>query len=493
MVFNREGNPVASAYREHRQIFPQPGWVEHDPIEIWQNTLAVIQDALAGAHLALSDLAGVGMTNQRETTVVWDAASGDPLYNAIVWQDRRTSDRCAGIREEGRAEWVREKTGLPPDPYFSATKLEWLLENIPGLRKRAERGEALFGTIDSWLIWNLTGIHATDATNASRTLLFNLGTLDWDEELLACFGVPHAMLPRVLPSSGLFGMIDKGRCPELFEGMEQEAVAVPIAGDLGDQQAALFGQAGTLPGEGKCTYGTGSFLLMNTGCVPMASKHGLLSTVAYGLSAKEASYALEGSVFISGAAVQWLRDGLGLIKQASEIEALAGTVEDNGGVYIVPAFAGLGAPYWNPYARGTIVGISRGVTSGHFARATLEAIAYQTRDVLEAMAADFPSAPLGGPGHSLKVDGGAVKNNLLCQIQSDLLGIPVVRPVVEETTALGAAYAAGLAVGFWQGTEELRSLWKADRTFEPAITRDQRDHLYSGWKRAVRAALVWTE
>jgi glycerol kinase len=504
MAFNRQGVPVARAYREHRQIYPQAGWVEHDPEEIWRNTLAVISDALSQAGLRPSQIAAIGVTNQRETSVVWDAVTGKPFHNAIVWQDRRTAARCAELQESGWAERIRPKTGLPCDPYFSATKLEWLLQNVPGLRAGAETGKAIFGTVDTWLIWKLTGAHVTDASNASRTMLFNLHTLDWDEELLNLFSIPRAMLPAVRSSAETYGSFELGRACRKPSRHE-----VPVAGDLGDQQAALFGQAGFGLGDTKNTYGTGSFLLRNTGTTPVASRHGMLTTVAYRLPGAPVCYALEGSVFITGAAIQWLRDGLGVIRSAPETEALAVAVPDTGGVYFVPAFAGLGAPYWNPYARGTIVGLTRGTALAHLVRATLEAIAYHTRDVLEAMNADVHSAfsepaasrEATGPsgvvsaaapeGSALKVDGGAARNGFLCQFQSDVLGVPVVRPTTEETTALGAAYVAGLAVGYWKDLDEIRRLWKADRVFQPQMTSERRDQLYAGWQNAVRCALSW--
>ena len=492
MAFDRNGWPVAKAYREHRQIYPRAAWVEHDPAEIWTNALSVMREALLGAQLQPVRIAAIGVTNQRETTLVWDGASGAPLHNAIVWQDRRTADRCRQLAEEGWAERIRARTGLPPDPYFSATKLEWLLQNVPGLCERARQGRALFGTVDAWLIWKMTGMHVTDPSNASRTMLFNIHTLDWDDELLELFGVPRAMLPAVRPSSSVYGTFDLSRC-----GADEGPCEVPVAGDLGDQQAALFGQAAFEAGDTKNTYGTGSFLLRNTGATPVASRHGLLTTVAYGLPGQPVRYALEGSVFITGAAVQWLRDGLKVIRSAAETEALAGSVPDTGGVYFVPAFAGLGAPYWEPYARGTLVGLTRGTTLAHIVRATLEAIAYQSRDVVKAMDADVrlgaPDDHTGGTRvqAALKVDGGAVKNNFLCQFQSDVLGVPVVRPVVEETTALGAAYAAGLAVGYWKDLHEIAQLWKADRTFRPQLDAARRDDLYRGWKQAVRCALSW--
>ena len=477
MVFNRAGVPVGRAYREHGQIYPRPGWVEHDAREIWRNTLAVVTEALANVGIRAGQLAAIGVTNQRETVVVWDRRTGEPLCNAIVWQDRRTADRCRELERKGLADVLVRKTGLPPDPYFSATKLEWLLENVPGLRAQAEAGSVLAGTVDAWLIWRMTGRHVTDATNASRTMLFNLHEMRWDEELLGLFGVPRALLPEVRSSSEVYGAFT-------LEGMP-----VPVAGDLGDQQAALFGQAGFSAGDTKNTYGTGAFLLRNTGEAPVASRNGLLTTVAYQLPGRPACYALEGSVFIAGATVQWLRDGLRMIRSARETEELAASVSSTDGVYFVPAFTGLGAPYWNSYARGTIVGLTRGTGAAHLARAALEAIAYQARDVIEAMSADA-----GAPTqHGLRVDGGAVANDFLCQFQSDILGVPVVRPKVRETTALGAAYAAGLAVGYWKGLDEIELLWKADRVFEPELPEDERERLYAGWKRAVRCALSWAE
>ncbi len=496
MAFDRRGVPVARAYCEHRQIYPQAGWVEHDPEEIWQNARAVVAEALADAGLAPEQIAAVGVTNQRETTVVWDPVTGTPLYNAIVWQDRRTAARCAQLQQDGSAEQIRAKTGLPTDPYFSATKLEWLLQNVPGLRERAANGRALFGTVDTWLIWKMTGVHVTDATNASRSMLFNLRALDWDEDLLDLFGVPRAMLPAVRPSAETYGTFDLGACCGKAGGR-----AVPVAGDFGDQQAALFGQAGFSVGDTKNTYGTGSFLLRNTGAAPVDSRHGIVTTIAYRLPDKPACYALEGSVFVTGAAVQWLRDELKVIASAAETEALAQSVPDTGGVYIVPAFTGLGAPYWDPYARGTVVGLTRGTSRAHLVRAVLEAIAYHTRDVVEAMNADASAAasPAGGAPErgsspasaALKVDGGAARNAFLCQFQSDLLGVPVVRPTTEETTALGAAYAAGLAVGHWKDLDEIRRLWKAERVFEPRMSAARREELYAGWGRAVRCALAW--
>jgi len=486
MVFDHAGRPVASAYKEHRQIFPKPGWVEHDAREIWANALETAARALESGGIEPAELAAVGITNQRETTVLWDAETGEPVHNAIVWQDRRTSARCESLKA---GEWngkIRSKTGLPPDPYFSASKIEWLLKNVRGVRKRAEKGKVLFGNIDSWLIWKLTGRHATDATNASRTMLFNLREMDWDDELLKLFGVPREMLPEARSSSEVYGTVVPSRLGDL--GSSLSGADIPVAGDLGDQQAALFGQAAFKPGEIKNTYGTGSFLLRNTGKALRKSENGLLTTVAYSLPAKSPIYALEGSVFITGAAVQWLRDGLGLIASAAETEALAASVPDAAGVSFVPAFAGLGAPYWNPYARGTIVGLTRGATKAHLVRATLEAIAFQTRDVVEAMSADC-AGEMGAA--AFKVDGGAVKNNFLCQFQSDVLGLPVMRPAIDETTALGAAYAAGLAVGFWKSENEIRRLWKTDRVFKPRMSKDERESRYGEWKRAVDCALRW--
>jgi len=479
ILFDRKGSPQASAYQEHAQIFPQPGWVEHDPVEIWNNTLAVMEKALKEAGATLGDLAALGITNQRETTVLWDKSTGCPVCNAIVWQDRRTARRCLKLREQGLSEQITVKTGLPVDPYFSATKIEWILDETPGLRERADRGEILFGTVDTWLVWNLTGQHLTDPTNASRTLLMDLSTLAWDEDLLEIFRIPPAILPAISPSSGDFGAI------------ALEDSKVRVAGVLGDQQAALFGQAGFHSGSIKNTYGTGSFLLRNTGDILVRSKNGLLSTVAYVLEGQPTQYALEGSIFITGAALQWLRDGLGLIESAAETEAMARSVENTAGVVFVPAFAGLGAPYWNANARGTIFGLTRGTTKAHLVRAALEAMAFQSRDVMEAMALD--ASMQSQRNEHLKVDGGAVHNNFLCQFQSDILGLPVLRPIVVETTALGAAYAAGLAVGFWENTAKLESLWQVDHFFEPTISADKREQLYAEWKHAVRSVLAWTQ
>ncbi|MCS7222344.1 MAG: glycerol kinase GlpK [Anaerolineae bacterium] len=477
IVFDDRGRVIAVAQREFRQIYPQPGWVEHDPEEIWATQLAVAREALARASLQAGDLAGIGITNQRETTIAWDRQTGQPIHNAIVWQCRRTAAMCDMLRARGLAETVRQKTGLVIDAYFSGTKIAWLLEHVPGARQRAERGELAFGTVDTWLIWRLTGgrVHATDYSNASRTMIFNIHTLDWDEELLQELRIPRAMLPEVRPSAGIFG---ESTADVLGE-------AVPIAGVAGDQQAATFGQACFAPGMAKNTYGTGCFLLLNTGERAVPSQRGLLTTIAWGLNGR-VTYALEGSIFIAGAAIQWLRDGLGIITNASETETLAGSVRDTGGVYFVPAFVGLGAPYWDAYARGTIVGLTRGTGRPHLVRAALEAICYQTRDVMDAMTADA-----GVPLHTLRVDGGAVANNLLCQLQADLLGVPVQRPVVTETTALGVAYLAGLAVGVWESQEEIAAQWQVDREFHPQMPASERDRLYAGWQRAVERARGW--
>ena len=477
IAFGHDGRILASAQQEFRQIFPRPGWVEHDPAEIWRTQRDVAAQALASAGLVARDVAAVGITNQRETTVLWDRATGEPVCNAIVWQDRRTAARCDALRQAGHEGTFTRKTGLLLDAYFSGTKLEWMLANIPGGLERARRGELAFGTIDSWLIWNLTAgaVHVTDVSNASRTLLFDIHTLDWDEELLGILGIPRAVLPRVVDSSGEIGTI---ACEGLPAGLR-------ITGIAGDQQAALFGQACHRPGMAKNTYGTGCFLLMNTGERVAASRHRLLATVAWRRGNARA-YALEGSVFIAGAAIQWLRDGLGLIGHASEIDALAASVPDAGDVYFVPALAGLGAPYWDASARGTIAGITRGTTRAHLARATLEAIAFQSAELIEAMGADS-----GIQLTELRVDGGATASNLLMQIQADLLGVPVVRPKVTETTALGAAYLAGLAVGFWRDTEELAALWARDRVFEPNLGRGEAAARLGRWRLAVERSLHW--
>ena len=480
LLFNHRGEVVASADHEIRQIYPQPGWVEHDPLEIYESILRSAREALRVAGVSPRQVAAIGITNQRETTIVWDRKSGEPVHNAVVWQCRRTAEICEGLKRAGWEETVRERTGLVIDAYFSGPKLRWILDHIPDGQARAEAGELAYGTVDSWLTWKLTGgaAHVTDYSNASRTMLFNLHTLRWDPELLGMLNIPLALLPEPLPSSRLYGHT----LPDLFEG-----VSIPVAGIAGDQQAALFGQGCHRPGMAKNTYGTGSFLLLNTGSSPVRSAHGLLTTVAWGLGDR-VDYALEGSIFITGAAVQWLRDGLKLIQDASEIEALAREVPNTGGVYLVPAFVGMGAPYWDMYARGTIVGITRGTNGGHLARATLESIAYQCRDVLLAMEEDS-SLPL----QALRVDGGGSVNGLLMQFQSDLLGVPLEKPAVAETTALGAAYLAGLAVGYWDSLEEIQRCWVRERRYEPRMATEERDRLYARWLKAVERARGWAE
>lgn len=477
LIFDRQGQIVSVAQREFTQYYPQPGWVEHDGMEIWSTQAAVATEAILQASLHPRDIAAIGITNQRETTLVWDRTTGQPVCPAIVWQDRRTAAYCDTLREQGLEERIRQKTGLLIDAYFSATKLKWILDHVPQARTRAEQGQLAFGTVDSWLVWNLTAgeAHVTDVTNASRTLLFNIHTLQWDEELLQLFDIPAALLPEVRSSSELYGHT-AGRI------LSQR---IPIAGIAGDQQAALFGQQCTRTGMVKSTYGTGCFMLMNTGSQPVASQNNLVTTVAWQIGA-ETCYALEGSIFIGGAVVQWLRDGLGLIGSAPDVEALAASVADNGGVYLVPAFAGLGAPHWNGHARGTMVGITRGTTAGHLARAALESIAFQTGDVLRCMEADA-AAEIS----ELRVDGGATTNNLLMQLQADILQSKVVRPRISETTAMGAAFLAGLAVGFWT-REELKVLWQEDHKFEPRQHPGYQGWL-GGWQRAVRACLAWTE
>ena len=475
LVFDHSGAVRASAQQEFRQIFPQPGWVEHDANEIWATQSGVMHEALARARISAHDVAAIGITNQRETTVVWDRATGQPIANAIVWQDRRTAPQCDALRASGHAPIITAKTGLVLDAYFSGTKLKWLLDNVAGARPRAIRGDLAFGTIDSWMVWKLTKgtAHVTDASNASRTMLFDIHRGDWDDDLLALFDVPRSVLPRVVASSGV--------CAHA----QVAGVDVPVAGIAGDQQAALFGQACHTPGLAKNTYGTGCFLLLNTGDKAVASTQQLLTTVAWQRDSKTV-YALEGSVFIGGAVVQWLRDGLKIIASASEIEALAASVPDNGGVYLVPAFAGLGAPHWDAYARGAIFGLTRGATSAHIARAALEAIAFQSADVLVAMQKDA-----GIKLAELRVDGGATANNLLMQFQADLLGVPVVRPKVLETTALGAGYLAGLAVGYWQDAGDVAANRQVDRIFEPAMPRDRAMELVTGWEKAVGRAKAW--
>jgi glycerol kinase len=484
MIFDHGGDVVAVDQKEHQQIYPKPGWVEHDALEIWECTQEVIRGALKKADASASDLAAVGITNQRETIVVWEKDTGKPVYNAIVWQDTRTDTICNELAKQGSAstslstgqDRFRDKTGLPLATYFSGPKIKWILDNVPETRERAEKGELLFGNIDTWLIWNLTGAHVTDVTNASRTLLMNLKTLDWDDEILDVLGIPRSMLPVIRSSSEVYGKA-KGALG-----------GIPVAGDLGDQQAALFGQTCYDVGEAKNTYGTGCFMLLNTGEEPVPSKSGLLTTLGYKIGDQPAVYVLEGSIAITGALVQWLRDNLGLIEESPDVETLARTVDDNGGIYFVPAFSGLFAPYWRSDARGAIVGMTRYVNKGHIARATLEATAFQTREVLDAMEADS-----GVKLTALKVDGGMVFNELVMQFQADILDVPVIRPKVAETTALGAAYAAGLAVGFWKNFDELRANWGKDKEWQPQMDVDARDSLYSDWKKAVTRTFDWVE
>ena len=475
IVFDRSGETIATAQMEHRQIYPQPGWVEHDPLEIWRNTQAVVAEALHSAGLTARDHAAVGITNQRETTLLWDRTTGQPVHNALVWQDTRVDPMVAEFSRDGGQDRFRAQTGLPLASYFSALKLRWLLDNVPGARRRAEAGDLLFGTIDSWLLFRLCGLHLTDVTNASRTQMMNLATLDWDDALLAAFGIPRAVLPRIVPSSSVYGT---ARAP--LDG-------VPIAGMLGDQHAALMGQACFAPGEAKNTYGTGCFLLMNTGETPVASKSGLVTTLAYQLEGKKPCYALEGSIAVTGALVQWLRDNLGLIRSSADIESLAASVADNGDIYIVPAFSGLYAPWWRADARGVIAGLTRYATAGHIARAALEATAYQTLDVIEAMQRDS-----GIPISTLRVDGGMVVNALLMQFQADILGVPVLRPRTIETTALGAAYAAGLAVGYWKDTDDLVRNWGVTQSWTPAMRQERRAALTASWHKAVTRSFDWT-
>ena len=477
IVFDHHGNIVSSAQKAFTQYYPQPGWVEHDPLEVWGSQAGVAAEALAYAGLEARDVAAIGITNQRETTVVWDRETGQPIHHAIVWQDHRTAAFCDQLKADGLADMIRAKTGLMIDAYFSGSKVRWILDHVPGARERAEEGKLAFGTIDSWLVWNFTHgqVHVTDVSNASRTMLFNIHGLCWDKDLLEIMGVPASMLPEVRSSSEVYG---------LTQG-SQLGAGIPIAGIAGDQQAALFGQQCTRAGMVKNTYGTGCFLMMNTGTVPIASRNRLLTTVAWQLNG-QTHYALEGSIFIGGSVVKWLRDGLGLIKHSSDIDALAQQVPDSGGVYLVPAFAGLGAPHWEQHARGSLFGATQGTTAAHLARAALESIAYQSMDVLACMQADA-----GMTVPELRVDGGATVNNLLLQFQSDLLGIDVLRPKVTETTAMGAAYLAGLAVGYWQGLGEVDGQWQLERRFQSDMPRVQADALLKGWHRAVRAAIAW--
>lgn len=480
ILFNKNAEIIQVAQKEFKQIYPKPGWVEHDPMEIWGSQMGVAREVLETAGVRPQEIAAIGITNQRETTVVWDKNTGKPIYNAIVWQCRRTAPICDELKKRGLEEYIKDNTGLVIDAYFSGTKIKWILDNVEGAREKAENGELLFGNIDTWLLWNLTRgkVHVTDYSNASRTMLFNIKDLCWDEKILKELDIPISMLPQARPSSEVYGVTDE----KTFGGAE-----IPISGIAGDQQAALFGQACYCEGMAKNTYGTGCFMLMNTGEVAVPSKNGLLTTIAWGIDGK-VNYALEGSIFIAGALIQWLRDELRLISDSSDSEYFASKVEDTNGVYIVPAFVGLGAPYWDMYARGTIVGLTRGANRNHIIRAALEAIAYQTKDVLQAMEEDS-----GITLKELKVDGGAVANNFLMQFQSDILGVPVHRPKVIETTALGASYLAGLAVDFWKDTEEISTKWNVDRVFNPEMNEEDREKIYRGWKKAVNRSLAWEE
>ena len=475
IVFDKQGKTKAISQKEFTQIFPKPGWVEHNPMEIWSSQASVIAEAITSIGINGANIAGIGITNQRETTIVWDAETGEPVYNAIVWQDRRTSKYCDKLKKEGRTDFIRNKTGLIIDAYFSATKVRWILENVEGARQRAEEGKLRFGTVDSWLVWMLTRgqVHTTDVSNASRTMLFNIHTLEWDKELLDLFGIPASMMPTVKSSSEIYGYTKA----TLF------AHEVPIAGIAGDQQAALFGQMCTEPGSVKNTYGTGCFLLMNSGEKPIMSSNNLLTTIAWKIG-DTVNYALEGSIFVAGSLIQWLRDGLGIIKSSNDIEKLAKTVPDNGGVYFVPALTGLGAPYWDQYAKGSIFGLTRGTTAGHIARAALEGVAFQTMDIVNAMEKDA-----GCPLKELKVDGGASRNNLLMQFQADVLGTSVIRPKVTETTALGAAYLAGLAVGYWESIDHIKSQWAVDTEFTPKASGETVEKLKAGWADAINRTL----
>ncbi len=484
ILFDHSGNIVSSDQEEHQQIYPKPGWVEHDALEIWEHTQSVIRGTLDKSGIEVTDIAAIGITNQRETSLVWDRATGRPVHNAIVWQDTRTDSICSELAKEGGASTplstgqnrFREKTGLPLATYFSGPKIKWILDNVPGTRQRAEKGELIFGNMDTWVLWNLTGAHVTDVTNASRTLLMDLKSLDWDEEILHTLDIPRSMLPEIRSSSEVYGSAKGGMG------------GVPVAGDLGDQQAALFGETCYKIGEAKNTYGTGCFMLLNTGEKPVLSKNGLLATLGYKIGDKPAVYALEGSIAITGALVQWLRDNLGLIEKSADVETLANSVEDSGGIYFVPAFSGLFAPYWRSDARGAIVGMTRYINKGHIARAVLEATAFQTREVLDAMEKDS-----GVRLTALKVDGGMVFNELLMQFQADILNVPVIRPKVAETTALGAAYAAGLAVGFWKDYDELRANWGMDKQWKPSMSTGKRESLFTGWKKAVTKTFDWIE
>ncbi len=479
ILYNSGGEPVAIAQKEFPQIYPKPGWVEHNPHDIWNTQLGVARDVLGKASVQAADIAAIGVTNQRETTIIWDRRTGEPISNAVVWQDRRTAEMCDRLRAQGHTDEIRSRTGLVIDAYFSGTKIAWLLDHVPGARERAARGELAFGTVDTWIIWNLTGgrVHVTDVSNASRTLIYNIHTHAWDDHLLRLLNIPRELLPEVKPSSAVYGETD----PKLL------GAAISLGGAAGDQQAATFGQACLKPGMVKNTYGTGCFLLMNTGQRAVESPGGLLTTIGWQLKDQQQPvYALEGSVFIAGAAIQWLRDELGLIQTSAESEGIAASVPDTGGVYVVPAFVGLGAPHWDAYARGTIVGLTRGSNRAHLVRATLESIAYQTRDVVDVMVRDA-----GLKLDTLRVDGGATANNWLMQFQADILGVPVQRPAITETTALGAAYLAGLAVGFWESPEQIAARWKVERTFQPQLDADRREALYGGWQRAVERSREW--
>ena len=475
IVFDSKGTPVSVSQKEFTQYFPQPGWVEHNPMEIWSSEAAVIAESISAIDINGKNIAAIGITNQRETTIVWDAETGTPVYNAIVWQDRRTSEYCDSLKAQGLTEMIRSKTGLIVDAYFSATKIRWILENVPGARQKAEEGKLRFGTVDTWLVWMLTRgeVHVTDVSNASRTMLLNINTLQWDDELLSLFGIPKSMMPQVRSSSEVYGHTKT----TIF------AHPVPIAGIAGDQQAALFGQMCTEPGSVKNTYGTGCFLLMNSGTKPIMSSNNLLTTVAWKIG-DTVNYALEGSIFVAGSVVQWLRDGLGVIRSSAEVEALATSVPDNAGVFFVPALTGMGAPYWDQYAKGTITGLTRGATAAHIARAALEGIAFQTMDIVEAMKKDA-----GVDLKELKVDGGASRNNFLMQFQSEVLGVEVIRPKVTETTAIGAAYLAGLAVGFWDSIDTVKQQWQQERTFSPEMPQEKVEALKAGWKDAVERTL----
>lgn len=480
IIFDHAGNIINTAQKEFKQIYPQPGWVEHDAEEIWSSQYGVMAEAMAKKNISSEQIAAIGITNQRETTIVWDKKSGKPLYHAIVWQDRRTADYCNQLKKDGLSKTIQQKTGLIIDAYFSATKLKWILDTVEGARSKAEKGELAFGTVDSWLIWKLSSgqLHITDVSNASRTMLLNIHTCEWDEDLLKLFNIPKNILPQVKPSSEIYGTSGSIISP---------TSNVPIAGIAGDQQAALFGQLCTQPGMVKNTYGTGCFMLMNTGTKAVTSNNNLLTTVAWKINNK-IEYALEGSIFIAGAIVQWLRDGLHLIRSSGDVESLASEVNETDGVYIVPAFAGLGAPHWNQYARGSIFGMTRGSSNAHIARAALESIAYQTYDVLKAMEADSAINI-----KELRVDGGATANNLLMQFQSDILQVPVVRPKVVETTALGAAYLAGLAVGYWKSIDDIQQQWQLDKKFIPSMNNDNKNNLLKGWQRAVNASIAWAD